>query len=486
MPTTKQKTDTNFANALFDVDLNRRKNRLKVAQNFFGFCAIYLPHHFSLKPAEFQIDMMEHMANPEVNLLQIIGFRDSGKTTIASLAYPLWSALFKRYKFIVLIAEAGSQARLNIMNIRHELENNELLVNDFGTHENRNRWSGKRMQLDNDVLIWGASRGTSIRGMKHQERRPDLIVIDDPEDIEWVKSKSNRDKTDEWLTSQIIPARSDIGAKLVIIGNLLHRDALMARLKEREAFTTLEYPIFDESGDVAWEARYPTKQAVEDKKEEVGNLTSWKREYELKIIADDDRIIKESDLAYYETDLLEKKAKDELLYEPIRCATAVDLAISEKESADYTAIVQGRVVRYAGKRRIWVLPYLVNRHMNFSTTQDVIVNSHSRLPRGSKIVIEDVAYQRSAIEAVNDKTTAEVEGIKAVRDKRARLQSVAPKIKSGEVMFAQGDELKPLIEQMIEFGVAEHDDMVDALVYLIMELSKKERGGGTAGKVDQL
>ena len=42
--------------------------------------------------------------------------------------------------------------------------------------------------------ILARSRGQKVRGLRHLQFRPRLVIVDDPEDGEWVRTKENRDK----------------------------------------------------------------------------------------------------------------------------------------------------------------------------------------------------------------------------------------------------------------------------------------------------
>jgi len=41
--------------------------------------------------------------------------------------------------------------------------------------------------------------------LKQRQYRPRVVIIDDPEDIKWVEKKENRDATEKWLNSTVIP-----------------------------------------------------------------------------------------------------------------------------------------------------------------------------------------------------------------------------------------------------------------------------------------
>ena len=50
--------------------------------------------------------------------------------------------------------------------------------------------------LDNGVCILSRSRGQKIRGLKHRQHRPKLVIGDDVEGLDWVRTQENRDKSD--------------------------------------------------------------------------------------------------------------------------------------------------------------------------------------------------------------------------------------------------------------------------------------------------
>ncbi|SPW34055.1 Uncharacterised protein [Edwardsiella tarda] len=51
----------------------------------------------------------------------------------------------------------------------------------------------------NNVKITVAGSGKKLRGLRHGPYRPDLILLDDIENDENVRSPEQRDKLDSWL-----------------------------------------------------------------------------------------------------------------------------------------------------------------------------------------------------------------------------------------------------------------------------------------------
>ena len=82
--------------------------------------------------------------------------------------------------------------------------------------------------------------------MKHRQHRPSLIVADDVEDLDWVRTDENRAKTDRWFRGNVLPSVDEQTGRVVVIGNWLHTDGLMARLKNTGIFKVLEFSLLRE------------------------------------------------------------------------------------------------------------------------------------------------------------------------------------------------------------------------------------------------
>lgn len=482
------------------IDINKQAERVAAAEaSMAAFCVIYMAHHFKLPPAKLHKKIVKALEDDSIEEFMIIGYRGCGKTTYVSNAYPLWCVATRKHNLIVLINETGSQVQLNLDTISAECEENQLLRNDFPHlavgKKRESTWNTEQLEfITSDVhgnvkfpmMILGKSRGQRIRGLKYRHFRPQVIILDDPEDSDWVKKKANRDKTESWFNGEVVPAQEETGSKMIVIGNLLHKDSLLSRLKKRGTYEVMDFPIVDAEGNPTWRGKYPDQEAIKKQKSKVNSHTTWSREYELKIIADEDRVIKEGDIRLFDPALIEKTNGTRLLYEPKKAAIAVDLASSEKESADFSALVSAYLVEYMGENKIWILPNVVNRRMRFNVIQNVIKNTFFSMPNGCKLGVESVQAQMYSVQALEDENIPVVP-LKPVRDKRARLQSIAPLIQNGKVMFADHPAVHALIEQLLDFGIEEHDDMVDALVYVIMLIiDMKDSKGGVGGKIDKI
>jgi predicted phage terminase large subunit-like protein len=454
---------------LFETFDARKESR----KSLLGFSLVYLSGYFTDPPAVFHPELIRALESEAERRVLILGFRGSGKSTFGSLALPLWAALEypEKYPFIILVADSSRQATLNISAIKHELETNQLIKQDYGEIKGKviedftlqgdgEEWQKQNIVLSNGVRILSRSRGQKVRGLRHLQHRPRLIVVDDPEDGEWVRTKENRDKTDRWLHSEIMPGMDARKGKLVVIGNLLHMDALLSRLRAPgTGFKCLEFPLIDKNGVCTWPAMYPTEKSLKDKERDMGAIP-WQREMLLKIVADEDQIVTPEDIHYY----------DEL---PTGIAAmkghGIDLAISQKENADYTAIVSGEVHYQDSAPKIYIRPNPYNEHVTFHNFLLTVRNIPGELKGANLFFVEDVAYQKAAIQEM-ERLMLPVVPMKPQGDKRARLQVVAPYIKNGTVLFPRSG-CEQLLGQIFNLGVESHDDLNDAMVYLLQGLA---------------
>ena len=198
---------------------NRAMRRNVTQACHFWFFHIYFPHHIGYQSSAFHKELFELTEDERNKNVIVEAFRGSGKTTIMGMSYAIWSILgCQKRKFILILAQTESQARQYLANIKMELEMNELLHADLGPFEEPDdEWRATSIVLKNyGARITVASIDKAIRGIKHRQHRPDLIICDDLENLDIVKTQENRDKTFNWLMGDVIPL-GDKNTRLMIL-----------------------------------------------------------------------------------------------------------------------------------------------------------------------------------------------------------------------------------------------------------------------------
>jgi len=452
--------------------------RILVKESHYIFFHFYFSQYTKYKTAPFQKEMFKITEDPNIRMAVIVAFRGSAKSTIMTMSYPIWAILGKQQKkCVVILSQTQQQAKIHLANIKRELESNELLRKDLGPfQESSDEWGSFSLVIPNfNAKIVAASSEQSIRGLRHGAYRPDLIICDDVEDLTSTKTKESRDRTYSWFTGEIVPL-GEKDTRIIMVGNLLHEDSLLMRLRKNileDSSNALyrEYPVVNDRDEILWKGRYPTMLDLEIEKKLNGDDKAWQREYMLKIIADEDQIVRREWIQYYDEIPIDRNDHRHTLI-------GVDLAISSSNYADYTAIVVGHVFGNEETLRIYIEAFPVNQRLDFPSATDKIkevARVAEKYHRHPKVYIEDVGYQRAVIQQlVRQNVSAEGFPVNG-QDKRARLDSVTHMIRSGKVLFPKkGTE--DLIQQLVYFGVEKHDDLVDAFTMVLHMAIKKDRG----------
>lgn len=141
----------------------------------------------------------------------------------------------------------------------------------------------------------------------------------------------------------------------------------------------------------------------------------------------------------------------------------VDLAISQKEGADYSAAVilgtdaQGNV-------------FIVHAERVRASFHQVIewVKSIAARWQPSVIHVEQVQFQAAVIQELLRTTNLPVKGIRPDRDKVTRFLPLQARYEQGLVWHSPA--LPPeFTNELLSFPIGEHDDLVDAAAYAFME-----------------
>ena len=154
-----------------------------------GYCS----SHFKSASPRFHLEILrEALTN---RFLAIAAPRESAKSTILSFILPTHGILFSKYNFIVICQNTYAKAARSLENIKKELRENEDLSRDFPVSVVKDAEGDSIFRIGNHetrVLCKGAEQIGSVRGEKFGAHRPDLIIIDDLEDDELVKSMERR------------------------------------------------------------------------------------------------------------------------------------------------------------------------------------------------------------------------------------------------------------------------------------------------------
>jgi predicted phage terminase large subunit-like protein len=153
--------------------------------------------------------------------------------------------------------------------------------------------------------------------------------------------------------------------------------------------------------------------------------------------------------------------------EALRISVGVDLAISTRQGADYTAAVA--IAREPGGR-----VYILDAERTRATFDGVLSFIRGFVERQrapvAVVAVEQVAYQASVIQELLRTTSLPVVGVRPDRDKVTRFLPLQARYEQGLILHAPGLS-EDYTRELLGFPVGEHDDLVDAAVYAYRSLA---------------
>ncbi|MBR4880199.1 MAG: phage terminase large subunit [Clostridia bacterium] len=493
------------------------------------FGSHYLSHYFTLRSPPFHRELgklwlkyIQKSTNFDKSLtskgsrLAIAAPRGHAKSTVMSLQNVLHAALYGYKKYILLISDTESQAVSFLDCIKCELEDNEKIIEDFGNQKGK-VWKSSSITLVNGCKIEALGSGQKIRGRRNGERRPDLIILDDIENDEDVRSPEQRRKLESWFFSAVSKA-GDYYTDILVIGTVLHKDSLLSRLLKNPVYTSRLYRAVIE---FSMSDKWKTWENILCNLSDDNRLKKAQRYFSLN--RDDmllgTKVLWKDKLPYDELMMIKLSDGDasfntEMQNSPIDRTTALfpqswfsyynpfdedfasgdydfygfcDPSLGKSISSDYSAIIT-----LAKNRRTGVF-YVENadvmrRHPDV-IIEDIIENAR-RIGReyGKRYAsfgIETNQFQWMLKEELASRSAKAglylpLCEINSAGDKELRIQSLQPFVKNGYVRFQQSQTV--LLEQLWDFPYGAHDDGPDALEGCL-RLAKKDGARNVRGLV---
>lgn len=233
--------------------------------------------------APFHEDMAEDWGSTHPFVLDLV-FRGGAKSTTGEES-TLIGALYEDFKYGLVVSYNQPKAVERLAAIRHELHTNELIQTLFGEAATLETDTANELVLANGVKLAALGRGQSMRGVKHWDRRPDFIFIDDIEDRPDVATPEARKKVWDWLTRDLLPALDPLG-RVRMAATPLHPEAAAERLTRDPSVLVRRIPIYyQDIEDGEFKASWPQRislgeaLAMEQRYRSRGELENFKQEY---------------------------------------------------------------------------------------------------------------------------------------------------------------------------------------------------------------
>lgn len=486
-----------------------------IDMEFFG--RAYFPHYFSRPSPEFHRELdaiwqqgvlkgrypLTPADTKAISRLPgvrraVAAPRGHAKSTNLTFKGTVHSTLYGYKHYPIIISDSSEQAEGFLDNIRVEFEENTAILEDFGSLAG-SVWRSNVLVTKTNIKIEAIGSGKKIRGRKHRNWRPDLIILDDVENDENVRTPEQRKKLKDWFDKAVSKSGDDY-TDIVYIGTLLHYDSLLAKTLTNPAYRSIKYKAviqFSQADDLwqQWESIF-TDLSNDDRESEALAFFQAHKEAML----EGTQVLWEEKLSYYDLMVMrvsegEASFNSEEQNEPINpddCLFMeewfdyyneaevnfgdpafdffgfIDPSLGKTKRSDFSAIVT--LAKHKGSGYMYVVDADIERRHPDRIIADVLAKE--RWLRASfghgyrKLGAETNQFQWFLKEELA-KASAKaglylpIEEVQQTSDKVMRIQTLQPDVKNKYIKFNRRH--KRLLEQLTQFPMGAHDDGPDAL-----------------------
>lgn len=334
-----------------------------------------------------------------------------------------------------------------------------------------------------------AGVGVGVTGMGAH-----ALIIDDPfKDRAEANSDTIRESTWDWYTDVAL-TRLAPGGGVLIINTRWHDDDLSGRLlamaadpesseyidkwdlvnfaaiADEDEYLTLDHRLVTEpeegarlvrrAGEALHPDRYPLDLLLRIK----ATMTpqSWNALYQQKPVPDDGEYFTRDQIAEYDP---ADGREDGTAY------IACDFAITEKQSADWTVIAVGihmpndtvhvdDIIRFRSGDAFKIIDTLLNMFTKYQRLNPILGVEDGQIWRAMSALFFAEARRRGLYPSI--------ELLKPLSDKEARARPLQGRMQMHMVTFQRGAPwLEKLTEELLRFPSGVHDDIVDALAWMM-------------------
>lgn len=406
---------------------------------------------------------------------------EHGKTSVISIAYPLFVLGRNPDARIAIISETATQATRILAAVREHVMRNERLHAVFPKLRPaggaRTKWS------DSEIIVERPSTGKDPSIIAIGVHGPllgarlDVAILDDVLSFESTFTSAQREKTISWFRSTLV-GRIVAGGKVLVAGTAWHNEDLLHTVSASGEYVTLRDAAIKADGTPLWPERWPLER-LEQRRREIGEL-EFSRQLLVQAIADGDSRFRSEWIDHaFTLARTEGCTLVDSYTGPCRTFTGVDLAVGTSDKHDETAIFTIALLP-GGRRRVlaldagrWTAPEIVER----------IRTAHARYRSVVRVETNGAQdYVRQFLATANVPVEAHATG-RNKNDPAFGIESIAVELEQGLWIVPDAPATRAWARELIVYSPSQHAG--DRLIasWLAREAARSNEGGAPIGPV---
>lgn len=441
--------------------------------------------------------------------------RGTGKSAFGTFAATIWSHCYELKKYTLICSDIGSTAEKFIKDIKNTFLENKYIEDAFGKlldeKDKRYICNSTQLELTNKTFIEAISSASPMRGRKYDNCRPDLIILDDYQSEDDVRTEDAREKkwkrfSDDVKFAVQKPVKRDgkvikRGTVLIALGTLQHKECFYSRLlkqptwkfKNEKGVLIDDIDKYFESGlwsgfkNILCNMKNPDR--LEDAKE---FYWAHKDEMQFPLLWQEFWDCLDMALSYYEnpssfkqevqgdinsigekwfrTVATEKRAEIET-HSFLKTMLCADPAATDGRKSDYSAYLVGgqgeNNLKYARKAEL----AKINARTDFDKYIDHMIELLKEYPDITHVYIEKNTFNGADANQLENKIGKDpvlrnrnitIINESQRKNKDDKISTIIPVMNKGQIIFAEEDE--DFTKQILDFRgqkFSAHDDAPD-------------------------
>lgn len=170
--------------------------------------------------------------------------RGTGKSAFGTYAASVWSHCYELKKYTLICSDIGTTAEKFIKDIKNTFLENKYIEKAFGKllddRDKRYICNSTQLEFTNKTFIEAISSSSPMRGRKYDNCRPDLIILDDYQSEDDVRTEDARSKKWKRFSDDVKYAAQKAvkragkivkrGTTFIALGTLQHKECFYSRL----------------------------------------------------------------------------------------------------------------------------------------------------------------------------------------------------------------------------------------------------------------
>lgn len=436
------------------------------------------------------LKMLDNLDSGSKNIANMV-FRGGAKTSILGEYLFLYLATYARLPnfgkvdlAIYLSDSIDNGVKSMRKNLEFRRENSDFLMKYIPEVRFTDiRWEFTNIN-GNKFIVKAYGGKTGIRGAKEMGKRPQIAVMDDLVSDDDARSPTVLQAIKDTVHKAVEFALHPTKSKRVWLGTPFSANDPLYEAVESGAWDVSVYPVCErfpcsrEEFRGAWDDRFDYDYVNEKYASALaqGKVETFYQELMLQIMSDDDRLVLESDIQWYNlSHLMERKSS-------FNFYITTDFATSEKDSADFSFIsvwavnhkgyyfwVDGVCARQTMDKNIDDLFTLASKYQPMSVGVEVAGQQGGFIQW-----IQREMFSRNIFFTLASSSNEAKPGIRPTGSKLERFNIVVPDFKLKRFFFPLEKKLSvPVKEMTLELGQAsvggfrsKHDDAIDTISML--------------------